>query len=249
MGGLALLPLIKDQPSDPSPREFQVTLDSIDIDNSGTTTNALDTPRLALLDSGTTLSLVPSATYWTLFNNLGLYQVNNIGAVATKQQVDSFTNVHITYNFQGQKVVVPINQLFIPLKDTRGNQQYITVNDNDQPAYNFLVGHSGSNTGQSVLGDAFLRSAYVAYDLQHHQVALGQVNYNGGAENIEEIDSKGVPSATAAPSTATWTGDNAITSQYATATVQYGVHPSGQPDPFGSGGDPFGDGGDPFGGL
>lgn len=64
-GGLALLPFIKDEPSGPSPREFQVTLASVDINNAGSTTNALDTPRLAVLDSGTTLSLVPSATYWT----------------------------------------------------------------------------------------------------------------------------------------------------------------------------------------
>ncbi|QNP96567.1 Putative aspartic-type endopeptidase opsB [Yarrowia lipolytica] len=225
-GGLALLPFIKDEPSDPSPREFQVTLASVDINNAGSTTNALGTPRLAVLDSGTTLSLVP-----------------RVSSVATKNQVDGFTNINITYNCQGQKIVVPINQLFIPLNDSNGNQLYITINGSDEPAYSFLVGDNGSNSGQSVLGDGFLRSAYVVYDLKNNQAATGQVNYNGGAENLKEIDSNDIPSATAAPSVATWTADNDITSDYATATTQYSAHPSGQS----SGNDPFG--GDPFGSL
>ncbi|KAG5360622.1 Acid protease [Yarrowia sp. B02] len=256
-GGLALLPFVNSQSPGSAPREFSVTLDSVDIFNNGQTTNALDTARLALLDSGTTLSLVPTATYWTLFNNLGLYSVPRVGAVATKKQVDGFTNVHVTYTFQGQKVEVPINQLFTPLKDSNGVQQYITVDGNDEEAYNFLVADIGSDNGLTILGDSFLRSAYVAYDLKNNQAAIGQATYNGGAEKIEEINSNGVPSATAAPSTATWTADSDITSDYATATTQYSVHPTGESDngnpfggdPFGNGGDPFGNGGDPFGGL
>lgn len=156
--------------------------------------------------------------------------------MATKNQVDGFTNINITYNCQGQKIVVPINQLFIPLNDSNGNQLYITINGSDEPAYSFLVGDNGSNSGQSVLGDGFLRSAYVVYDLKNNQAVIRQVNYNGGAENLKEIDSNGIPSATAAPSVATWTADNDITSDYATATTQYSAHPSGQS----SGNDPFG---------
>lgn len=234
-GGLALLPILKNQATDATPTQFQVTLDSIDLENGGST-NALNVQRLAVLDSGTTLSLLPTTSYWTLFNSLGLYAVDNVGAVATKSQVQGWSKSYLTYSFQGKKIQVPLTQLFTPLK-TLGTQQYITVNGKDEEAWEFLVGDNGGDTGLTVLGDSFIRSAYVAYDLQNNQIGLGQAQY-GGAETIQDIVSSGIPSATAPPSAATWTADDDISTQAASATTQYDAHPSGG-DPFGNGGDPF----------
>ena len=47
-----------------------------------------------------------------------------------------------------------------------------------------------------LLGDTFLRSAYVVYDLDNDEVSIAQTNFNGGAPNVEEIQAgpQGVPS-------------------------------------------------------
>ena len=44
----------------------------------------------------------------------------------------------------------------------------------------------------AVIGDSVLRSAYVVYDLQSHQIALAQTVLNATGDNIVEIDRRGV---------------------------------------------------------
>ncbi|KAG5355052.1 Acid protease [Yarrowia sp. B02] len=221
-GGLALLPFIKDSPSDAAPKQFQVTLDSVDFGDS----NALNVPRTALLDAGTTLTLLPTTTYWTLVRALGLYSTWD-GVVASQSQLDHWkaTGAVITYTFQGKQIHVPLAQLFQPDLNEHNNQQYVTTPSGQEPAYVFLAGDSNSDKGQAILGDSFLRYAYVAYDLQNHQVALGQAKYDGGAENIEAISAGGVPSATKAPSAATWTADAPFQTSVPYPTTTWPVGP------------------------
>jgi hypothetical protein len=49
-----------------------------------------------------------------------------------------------------------------------------------------------------VLGDTFLRSAYVVYDLENNEISIAQTNFNATTENIQEIQkgADGVPNAT-----------------------------------------------------
>jgi hypothetical protein len=46
-----------------------------------------------------------------------------------------------------------------------------------------------------VLGDTFLRSAYVVYDLQNNQISLAQTDFNSTTTNVVEITASGVPGA------------------------------------------------------
>lgn len=52
-----------------------------------------------------------------------------------------------------------------------------------------------------ILGDSFLRSAYVVYDLINNQAAIAQTNFNATDSNIVTFASLGaqVPSATSGP--------------------------------------------------
>jgi hypothetical protein len=43
----------------------------------------------------------------------------------------------------------------------------------------------------TLLGDTFLRSAYVVYDLSHHQIGLAQANLNSSSSTIIELSSSG----------------------------------------------------------
>jgi hypothetical protein len=58
-----------------------------------------------------------------------------------------------------------------------------------------------------VLGDTFLRSAYVVYDLQNHEISLAATNFNATSSNILTITKEsGVPDAKGVANPATPTG-------------------------------------------
>ena len=49
-----------------------------------------------------------------------------------------------------------------------------------------------------MLGDSFLRSAYVVYDLEQNEISIAQTQFNGGADDVREITrGNNVPGATA----------------------------------------------------
>lgn len=71
--------------------------------------------------------------------------------------------------------------------------------------------------GPILLGDTFLRSAYVVYDLDNKQIALAQTKFNATASpNILEIQSgtNGIPSVT-------YTASGAVASQTGTVPARY----------------------------
>lgn len=92
----------------------------------------------------------------------------------------------LDFNFSGVQISVPINELVIVAAVSRG-----------QPVCILGVGPAGNSV--SVLGDTFLRSAYVVYDLANNEISLAQTNFNATTENIQEIQSGagGVPNAKA----------------------------------------------------
>jgi hypothetical protein len=57
-------------------------------------------------------------------------------------------------------------------------------------------GISDAAGSTAVLGDTFLRSAYVVYDLQNNQISLAQTDFNATGSNVVEITAGGVPGAT-----------------------------------------------------
>jgi hypothetical protein len=56
-------------------------------------------------------------------------------------------------------------------------------------------GISDAAGSTSVLGDTFLRSAYVVYDLQNNQISIAQTDFNATSSNVVEITAGGVPGA------------------------------------------------------
>ena len=50
-----------------------------------------------------------------------------------------------------------------------------------------------------MLGDTFLRSAYVVYDLNQNTISLAQTNFNATGDNIMEISNTSIPDATSVP--------------------------------------------------
>lgn len=103
----------------------------------------------------------------------------------------------VDFTFSGIKISVPFNEIVLPSNGPDGLGLHF---DDGKPACVF--GIAPSNGGPSVLGDTFLRSAYVVYDLAHNQISLAQTNFNSTTDNIKEIEEgpAGVPGATMVPS-------------------------------------------------
>ena len=65
-----------------------------------------------------------------------------------------------------------------------------------------MFGIAPSQGTTSVLGDTFLRSAYVVYDLANNEISLAQTNFNSTSSHVVEIGSGAgsVPDATSVTS-------------------------------------------------
>ena len=101
---------------------------------------------------------------------------------------------NLTYTFTSPSIVVPMDELVLPLVTTSGQRP--TFQNGDAAC---LFGIAPSGGGTNVLGDTFLRSAYVVYDLDNNQISIAQTNFGSTASNVLEIGrgSDGVPGATA----------------------------------------------------
>jgi hypothetical protein len=94
----------------------------------------------------------------------------------------------LDFSFSGATISVPYDELVITAGYQRG-----------QPICILGIGPAGDSI--CVLGDTFLRSAYVVYDLDNNEISLAQTNFNATESRVEEIQegADGVPDATGVP--------------------------------------------------
>lgn len=117
----------------------------------------------------------------------------------------------------GLAITVPVGEFVIPIFLENGSQP--TFKDGGTVCE---FGLMSSGTGDIALGDSFLRSAYVVYDLTNKQIGLAQTVFNETLSDIVEIDS-GIPYASAtATAMATQTYTETVTK---TETVQFANEP------------------------
>lgn len=125
-----------------------------------------------VLDSGTTLTYLPSsivsalgkAVGGTYSSSGGYYQIS----------CDQPSNKYFTYNFNGVSIQVPLSDLAISLTYSDGTAS-------GSCALGVLP-----SSDYYILGDNFLRSAYVYYDLDDATISIAQVKYTT-AEDIQTV--------------------------------------------------------------
>ncbi|KAJ5779025.1 Ribosomal protein S10 [Penicillium paradoxum] len=199
--------------------EFIIALTELTLTNSSgeTTYSSSSLPVGVLLDSGSSLTYLPDALVQKIYNDLEVVYVpeTGIGYVECSIAEKSIT---IGYTFSSPTINVGIREMIIDVGDL-----YF---QNGKRACVFGIVPAGSST--SVLGDTFLRSAYVVYDLDNNEISLANTNFNSTENDILEIGTgtDSVPGATAV--------SNPVTTAPVGGTVARIGSPHGGSDIFGS---------------
>ena len=155
----------------------------------------------AILDSGTTITLLPDDVAQTVFEEFGAEVSEELGAVVVPCALANKTG-SLTYEFGGTggpKIAVDVSQLVLPLTLPNGN-----VPKYSNGATACQLGIQAAGDLPVLFGDTFLRSAYVVYDLDNNRIALAQTDFNSTGSNVVAFASGGaaIPSASSAPNEA-----------------------------------------------
>ncbi|KAI1170426.1 aspartic peptidase domain-containing protein [Nemania sp. FL0916] len=148
-----------------------------------------------ILDSGTTLSYLPSSVardVYEAFNAVDDTAVTGFVYVSCGL-LSSQKDTTLNFQFGGQDgplIRVPIDE--VVLDNIKG---YIDIGLEipDLPFDDVCSFGIQSLSGIYLLGDTFLRSAYVVYDLNNKKIGLAQANVNATGTNVMEITTSGIP--------------------------------------------------------
>ncbi|RYP48888.1 hypothetical protein DL768_005312 [Monosporascus sp. mg162] len=182
---------------------FRVALTSMHaISDSGS--DALSSkgfPISVVLDSGTTLSYLPTDLVSQMWEEVGALYSNDVrGAVIPCSRATSTGYFSFGFAGPGGPVInLAMDELVLPL----------TLSEN-QPLFEFgpyggqeacCFGVQKASAEPYLLGDTFLRSAYVVYDLYNNEIGMAATDFNATDSNVVPFEGSGarIPSATVAP--------------------------------------------------
>jgi hypothetical protein len=130
-----------------------------------------------LLDSGSSLIYLPENVVQALYTKYDATYDSTQGAARCDCGLaNQDGSLEFTFSANGPTISVPLNELVLVMGYERG-----------EPICILGIGPAGDSI--SVLGDTFLRSAYVVYDLENNQIGLAQTIFNSTNSNIQEIHS------------------------------------------------------------
>ncbi|KAL4782734.1 aspartic peptidase domain-containing protein [Aspergillus varians] len=169
--------------------EFLIALTGVSLDtksrNHVLSSSVL--PVAVLLDSGSSLSYLPDSIAEDIYNDIGVTYEPSTGAGYAPCSLAQ-DNINITFKFSSPEITVGIDELVIDAGDLRFSS--------GERACIFGIVPAGDGT--AVLGDTFLRSAYVVYDLTNNEISLARTIFNSTESNVLEIGTgnDAVPGAT-----------------------------------------------------
>ncbi|KAJ6120225.1 hypothetical protein N7523_004505 [Penicillium sp. IBT 18751x] len=170
--------------------EFIIALTAVALTNSSGTNNYSSSalPAAALLDSGSSLTYLPDGIVEDIYNDLGVIYESSEGVGYVPCNLAE-KKVNISYTFSSPTIHVSVRELILDAGD-------LYFRNGDRACVFGIVPAGGSTP---VLGDTFLRSAYVVYDLTNNEISLANTNFNSTSNNILEIGTgaDAVPGATA----------------------------------------------------
>ncbi|MCJ1382651.1 hypothetical protein MMC17_005764 [Xylographa soralifera] len=203
-----------------------VNVTSISLSIDGSTGNSVplsvnvtDFPTPAVLDTGTPTITVPNDVFMNIASQLNVTFVNGIAFCDCALANSSAT---VTFGFGSLKIAVPMKSI-VELPTANALQLFLHTSQPLQPG-TCIFGIDPISTGNSpimLLGDSFLRSAYVVYDLANNQIGMAATNLNPTGSNIVEIavGSGGIAAALRASPSPTTSGSTPSATSAGSAPV------------------------------
>jgi len=185
-GTLKTLPIIQEEGVY---AEFIIALTAVGANGTeGSIATNLAEP--ALLDSGSSLMYLPDDITTDIYNTFGAQYDSSQGAAFVDCSLaDADGSIDLT--FSGATISVALKELVIVAGEEKG-----------QPIC--IIGISPAEGSTPVLGDTFIRSAYIVYNIAGNDISIAQTNFNSTSDNILEItETSTIPSATAVASAVT----------------------------------------------
>ncbi|KAK5989092.1 putative aspartic-type endopeptidase OPSB [Cladobotryum mycophilum] len=173
---------------------FYVTMTGLSV---GSTSLADNQALAVLLDSGTSLTYLPNNLVASIYKQVNAtYQpTQSVGFIPCSA---SKSNVSLTFRFSNPaSITVPMSELVLQIGGTTNQEEGVDI-PGGEPMCLFGIAPSGGST--IVLGDTFMRSAYIVYDLDENEISIAQSNFDAtGPGNVVEIKKGGaLPSAVTA---------------------------------------------------
>lgn len=204
-GNLVQLPVLPDEGSNGASvyQEFNVALTSYAITSTpGKSTTLTDGSfqMAALLDSGTSLTYLPTDLTSAIYNELdGAFDEESQLTFFNCDLLTQYPDLTFDYGFGGSSggvIRVPIVELILPASEFVGDYQ-----PNVSFANPCAMGILPQDQEPYILGDTFLRSAYVVYDLANNVIGIGQTNFDSTTSNIVDFaaDASSITSVSGAP--------------------------------------------------
>jgi len=199
-------------------QEFGVAMSGMGI--SGKTLTNSTYADVAILDSGTALVYVAP--------DLMELIVKDLGAVDdTKNTQNIYVNCNLRnastifdFSFGGTTIGVPASEMIFDLKGI------FSADPNAMPTLPFssvcALGIQGQDGGPPyILGDTFLRSAYVVYDLKNNLIGIAQTNFDSTSSNVVEFQASAtsIPTASGVAATGVVNPSGAKTKNAGVSTI------------------------------
>lgn len=176
--------------------EFLITLTEVTL---GNTVIASKQAQAVLLDTGSSLTYLPDAMTEAIYEQVSAQYDSTEGAAYVPCSLANNATA-LNFTFSTPVISVPMNELVLDVTSSNGRQ--LTFSDGTAACL-FGIAPAGSST--AVLGDTFIRSAYLVYDLANNEISIAQTNFNATGTSIVEIGTgtAAVPDATLVANAAT----------------------------------------------
>ena len=176
-GTLQTLPIVPEQGQFV---EMIVELSSISLVQNGANTSLLTQTTPVLLDSGSTLSYLPVEFSGELYKALGVKFDEEADAPLCSCSLAN-ESVTIDFIFSGQVISVPISEMVLEGGGTATGSSGQALDC----VFGIVAQPPEDQVGTSyTLGDTFIRSAYVVYDLANNEISLAATNFNVASSNV-----------------------------------------------------------------
>jgi Eukaryotic aspartyl protease len=194
-GNLVKFPLQPSSSSATTVTEFFIKMAGVGLTKNGKSAVTLTGGAAGaniLLDSGTLLTYLESSLAKAIFTQVGATYDSSEG-VAYIPCTSQTSLTTIDFKFAGLTISVPMSQMVISNPPD---------SDDDQCLFGVAIGNDPTSY---ILGDTFLSTAYIVYDLTNYQVYMAKTDFNATKSNIVPIaaGTAGVPTHTGVALSAT----------------------------------------------